>query len=198
MPERLDTESMPLTEPHWPPIFDTGPHPQSLLTAERETEPEPEPQPESAPEREPDHNPWRFSSSSTSSSSISAAEPVSWSDEPTSQPQLVPAHPIAVPGQYQYLRRWKFALALLGVWLVAAAAGAGLYYWWFQSVDKTWPDVAVLMYVLVCTVAALMVAMVQDRPTFSAVSIAAMSAPFASGVAAGALYGMFVFGWVTP
>lgn len=195
MPERLDTESMPLTEPHWPPIFDTGPHPRPLLTAERETDPEPEvePQPEPVPEREADQNPWRFSSSP-----ISAAEPVSWSDEHPSEPQLIPAHSVVVPSQYQYLRRWKFALVLLGVWIVAAAAGAGLYYWWFQSVDKTWPDVTVLMYVLVCTVAALMVSMVQDRPTVSATSIAVMSAPFASGVAAAALYGMYVFGWVTP
>jgi hypothetical protein len=186
---------MPLTEPHWPPIFDTGPHPHPLLTAARETEPETgvEPQPEPAPEREADHNPWRFSSSP-----ISAAEPVSWSDEPASEPQQVSAHPMALQSQYQYLRRWKFALVLLGVWIVAAAAGAGLYYWWFQSVDKTWPDVAVLMYVLVCTVAALMVSMVQDRPTVSATSIAVMSAPFASGAAAAALYGMYVFGWVTP
>ncbi|CAN5566218.1 hypothetical protein BH09ACT8_BH09ACT8_42870 [soil metagenome] len=190
MPERLDTESMPLTEPHWPPIFDEGPHPHPLLTAEREPEPEPEPAPEAAPERDLDHNPWRFASSTP--------EPVSWSDEPGSEPQLVPAHPVVVPGQYQYLRRWKFALALFGVWIAAAAAGAGLYYWWFQSIDKTWPDVAVLMYVLICTVAALMVSMVQDRPTVSAMSMAVMSAPFASGLAAATLYGMYVFGWVTP
>ena len=195
MPERLDTESMPLTEPHWPPIFDTGPHPYPLSTAEREPEPEPEAEPthEPAQEREPAHNPWRFSSSS-----ISAVEPVSWPDEPTSEPQLVPAHSVVVPSQYHYLRRWKFAVALFGVWIFAAAAGAGLYYWWFQSIDKTWPDVAVLMFVLVCTVAALMISMVQDRPTVSAMSIAVMSAPFASGMAAAALYGLFVFGWVTP
>ncbi|MCV7230247.1 hypothetical protein H7J73_29990 [Mycolicibacterium komossense] len=177
---------MPLTEPHWPPIFDTGPHPEPLSA------PRPEPEPLPAPElqRDPDHNPWRMPSSTP--------EPVSWSDELAPEPQLIPAHPIVVAAQYQYLRRWKFALALLGVWVVAAAAGAGLYYWWFQSLDKTWPDTAVLMYVLFCTVAALVISMVQDRPMVSATSIATMTAPFASGLAAAALYGMFAFGLVVP
>ncbi len=183
MPERLDTESMPLTEAHWPPIFDTGPHPQPLTTAEPERDPE--------PPQDPDYNPWRFDSS---------ADPVSWSEEFTSapEPQLIAAHPVAVPGQYQYVKRWKFGLVLLGVWILAAAAGVGFYYWWYQALDKTWPDFAVLTYVLVCAVAALLVSMVPDRPMLSATSIAVMSAPFASGVAAAALYGMYVFGWVTP
>jgi hypothetical protein len=191
VPERLDTESMPLTEPHWPPTFDTGPHPKPLVTAE----PEPAPAPAPAPERDPDHNPWRLPSSTPA--------PISWSDEvadrqATAEPQQVPAHPIAVSGQYQYLKRWKFALLLVGVWVVAAVVGAASFYWWYHCLDKTWPDFAVLIYVIVCIVAALLVSMVEDRPMVSATSLAVMSAPFASGLAAAALYGMYAFAWITP
>ena len=176
--ERLDTESMPLTEPHWPPTFDTGPHPQPLATAD----PEPDPAADSI------DDPWR--------SDASPSGAISWSDEATREPQHVPS--IVVPSQYLFLKRWKFVLVLLGVWIVAAVAGAGLYYWWFHTVDKTWPDFAVLIYVLVCTVAALLVSLVEQRPTVSATAIAVMSAPFASGLAAATLYGMYVFAWITP
>jgi hypothetical protein len=187
VPERLDTESMPLTEPHWPPTFDTGPHPQPLASAE--------PEPEVVPEPDPEHDPWRPPSSSS--------EAISWSAEfedhrAVAEPQQVPAHPMAVRGHYQYLKRWKFALLLLGVWVVAAVVGAGAFYWWYHTVDKTWPDFAVLIYVIVCIVAALLVSLVEDRPTVSATAIAVMSAPFASGLAAAALYGMYAFAWIAP
>jgi hypothetical protein len=188
VPERLDTESMPLTEPHWPPTFDTGPHPQPLASAEAEAERAP------GSERDPDHNPWRLSSSTP--------ESISWSDEVedhrTAEPQQVPAHPPAVAGQHHYLKRWKFLLLLVGVWAVAAVVGAGSFYWWYHCVDKTWPDFAVLIYVIVCIVAALLVSMVENRPMVSAAAIAVMSAPFASGLGAAALYGMYAFAWVTP
>jgi hypothetical protein len=190
VPERLDTESMPLTEPHWPPTFDTGPHPQPLATAEAEAGPDAQAAPESEPEAEVVDDPWRYESPESGA--------ISWSDEVAREPQHLPAPSIVVPSQYQFLKRWKFVLLLLGVWIVAAAAGLGLYYWWFHSVDKTWPDFAVLMYVLVCTVAALLVSLIEHRPAVSATAIAVMSAPFASGVAAAALYGMYVFAWVTP
>lgn len=175
---------MPLTEPHWPPTFDTGPHPQPLATAEPEAAPAP------ASDPEPVDDPWRSESPESGA--------MSWSDEAAREPQHVPAPSIVVPGQYQYLKRWKFVVVLLGVWIVAAAAGAGLYYWWFHSVDKTWPDFAVLMYVLGCVVAAMLVSLVEHKPTISATAIAVMAAPFASGLAAAAMYGMYVFGWITP
>jgi hypothetical protein len=184
VPERLDTESMPLTEPHWPPAFETGPHPQPLAPATAESDPAPEPEAESV------GDPWSGESPESGA--------ISWSDEATREPQHLPATSIVVPSQYQFLKRWKFVLVLLGVWIVAAAAGVGLFYWWFHTVDKTWPDFAVLLYVLICTVAAMLVSLVEHRPTVSATAIAVMSAPFASGLAAAALYGMYVFAWVTP
>jgi hypothetical protein len=194
VPERLDTESMPLTEPHWPPTFDTGPHPKPLGSGE--PEPEPEPIPAAAAEPDPDHDPWRPTSSEP--------EVLSWpgpfeEHRPVAEPQQVPpAHPVAVPGHYQYLKRWKFALLLLGVWVIAAVVGAGCFYWWYHTLDKTWPDFAVLIYVIVCVVSALLVSLVEGRPMVSATAIAVMSAPFASGLAAAALYGMYAFTWIQP
>jgi hypothetical protein len=179
---------MPLTEPHWPPTFDTGPHPQPLASAE------PEPEPVPVPEQAHDDSPWRHPSS--------ASDAISWSagfeEHRPAEPQQVPAHPMAVLSHYQYLKRWKFALLLLGVWVVAAVVGAGCFYWWYHTLDKTWPDFAVLLYVIVCMVAALLVSLVEDRPMVSATAIAVMSAPFASGLAAAALYGMYAFAWITP
>ncbi len=63
--------------------------------------------------------------------------------------------------------------------IVAAAAGVGLYYWWYQSLDKTMPVFAVLVYLVSCIVGSLLTAMVQNRPAMSATAIALMSAPFA-------------------
>ncbi|HZA77238.1 MAG TPA: hypothetical protein VE623_12715 [Acidimicrobiales bacterium] len=63
-------------------------------------------------------------------------------ETPPSEPIPVPAQPVVVPGSYHYLKRWTFVLVVLGVSIVAAAIGLGLYYWWYQSVDKTPPDVA--------------------------------------------------------
>ena len=53
-----------------------------------------------------------------------------------------------------------------------------------------------LVYLVVGTVAALLVAMVQNKPLVSAVAIALMSAPLASTAAAAALYGAYVFQWI--
>jgi hypothetical protein len=192
VPERLDTESMPLTEPHWPPTFDTGPNPQPLATATLESETD---EPGTSPDPDPDpdplvEDPWRDPTSET--------DVISWSDEVAREPQHVAAPSIVVASQYLYLKRWKFIAVLLGVWIVAAAAGAGLFYWWFHTVDKTWPDFAVLIYVLACVVAALLVSLVEHKPTVSATAIAVMAAPFASGLAAAALYGVYAFGWLQP
>uniref|UniRef100_A0A5Q5CB95 Transmembrane protein n=1 Tax=Mycobacterium sp. (strain JLS) TaxID=164757 RepID=A0A5Q5CB95_MYCSJ len=119
--------------------------------------------------------------------------------EPDSEPMVVPpAQPIVLPGSYQFLKRWLFALVLSAVWVVAAAVGAGLYYWWVGDLDpdKTWPVYVVLVYLLGCTVAGLIVAMVARKPVVTALAIALMSAPPASTAGAAALYGAYVFGWI--
>ncbi len=109
----------------------------------------------------------------------------------------VPGVPGAVPSVDQHLSRWRLVLVVAGVWIVAAAAGLGLYYWWYQSVDKTMPVFVVLVYLVSCIVGSLLSAMVQNRPVASATAIALMSAPFASTAAAAVLYGGYVFGWIS-
>lgn len=119
--------------------------------------------------------------------------------EPDAEPMVVPpAQPVVLPGSYQFLKRWVFALVLAAVWVVAAAVGAGLYYWWVGDLDpdKTWPVYVVLVYLLGCTVAGLIVAMVARKPVSTALAIALMSAPLASTAGAAALYGAYVFGWI--
>ena len=51
------------------------------------------------------------------------------------------------------------------VWFVAAAVGLGLYYWWFHSINKTPAVFIVLVYLVMCIVAALIAAMVPDKPS---------------------------------
>jgi hypothetical protein len=107
-----------------------------------------------------------------------------------------PAQPVVVAGTYHYLKRWTFVLVVAGSWIVAAAIGAGLYYWWYHTMNKTWPVFVVLLYLIVCTVGSLLIAMVQNKPLVSALAIAVMSAPLASTAAAAALYGAYVFHWI--
>lgn len=160
------------------PTFDTDglppPKPEPTLTMDRDPEPEPDPAP----------------------------EPIAYQAldfEPDPEPAVVaPAQPLVLPGSYQFLKRWVFALVLLAVWVVAAPVGAGFYYWWVGDLDpdKTWPVYGVLVYLLCCTVAGLIVATVARKPIFSALAIALMSAPLASTAGAAALYGAYVFGWI--
>jgi lipopolysaccharide export LptBFGC system permease protein LptF len=112
-------------------------------------------------------------------------------DEAPSEPLPAPAQPVAVPGSYQYLKRWTFVLVVAAVWIVAAVIGLGLYYWWFHSLDKTPAVFVVLIYLVVCTVGSLLTAMVQNKPLVSAVSIALMSAPFAAVGGAAVLHGIY-------
>lgn len=116
-----------------------------------------------------------------------------------SEPVVVPpAQPVVLPGSYQFLKRWVFALVLLAVWAVAAVVGAAFYYWWVGDLDpdKTWPVYSVLLYLLCGTVGGLVVAMVARKPIISALAIALISAPLASTAGAAALYGAYVFGWI--
>lgn len=102
-----------------------------------------------------------------------------------------PVQPINVPGRYLYLKWWKLALVLLGVWSVAALIGLGLFYWWYHSADKTAALFVVLVYVVVCIVGSVMLAMTEGRPLVSALAVALMAGPFASLVAAAPLYGYY-------
>jgi hypothetical protein len=89
------------------------------------------------------------------------------------------------------LSRWTLVLVLVAVWVVAAIIGLALYLWWYHSIDKTPALFVVLMYLVVCTVAAVLTAMVQHKPLVSALAIALVSAPFASTAAASVLYGIY-------
>lgn len=163
------------TAPHPPPTSDTSPGLPSNRDPLEPLAADPEP--------------------STATPATSPAPPETEepgvTDEPASGPVAVPAQSVAVPGSYQYVKRWTFVLVLAGTWLAAAAVGLGLYYWWYHSIEKTPPVFVVLMYLVVCTVGGLLIAMVQNKPLVSATAIALMSAPFASTGAAAALYGVY-------
>ncbi|KUI13019.1 hypothetical protein AU193_04600 [Mycobacterium sp. GA-1285] len=117
--------------------------------------------------------------------------------EPPSQPVPVPAQPVVVPGSYQFLKRWLFALVVAGVWLVSAVAGWGLYHWWYHSIDKTGPLFVVLLFVVITTLAGLLLAMVPDRPVVSALAVALVSAPLAAVAGAAVLHGLYYCEWVS-
>jgi hypothetical protein len=157
-----DDESLPKTEPYTP-NFDTGAISQPL----------------EFPRDQP-----------AASGRHAAPDPVSPIDAP-SEPIPAPAQPVTLPGRYHFLRWWKLALLVGGVWVVAAPIGLALFYWWYHSINKTPAVFVVLVYVVVCTVAGLMLAMAQDRPLLSALAIAVMSALFASVAAAAPLYGFY-------
>ena len=111
--------------------------------------------------------------------------------EPRSEPLPAPARSVVVPGNYQYLKRWTFVLVVAGVWVVAAAAGWGLYYWWYHSIDKTAPVFVVLVFLVACSVGGLLIAMVPDKSAVSALAIAVMSAPLAAVGGAAVLHGLY-------
>ncbi|WP_408065929.1 MULTISPECIES: hypothetical protein [Mycolicibacter] len=159
-----DTGAMPLTEPHWPPSLDTGPHPTPLPSDLSEPTPEPAPEPEPV---------------------LAAQEP----EEP-SKPAS-PSKSMVVAGQLRFLKWWHLVLVLLAVWIPAAGIGLGLFSWWYSLADKTPAVFVVVVYAVVCMVGGLIVAMAGERPLTSAVAIALMSAVFASAAAAAPLYGHY-------
>ena len=111
-------------------------------------------------------------------------------------PAVVAAQPVVVPGAYQFVKRWKFALITAGVWLLAAAAGLGFYFWWYIALSKTAPVFGILLFLVVCMVASMLVSMVPNRPQVSALAIALMAAPLASMTAAAVLHGAYYFEWI--
>jgi hypothetical protein len=163
--ERVETESMPLTEPY-KPAFDTGIH--------QKVEPELiEPAPP------PRRRRWwhrRSDAAEKPGQPVGGLTPGAYTDAPPSE--SIPTSSIAVPDQYQYVRWWQFVLMLLAVWIPAGAIGAGLFYWWSHDASRHKTDVVfvVLAYVVVSTVAGLILAMVADRPLVSALAIAMISA----------------------
>jgi hypothetical protein len=175
--ERVETESMPLTEAY-KPAFDTGIH--------QKVEPELiEPVPP------PRRRRWWHRGSDAANRPVGGLPPAAYTDAPPSE--SIPTSSIAVPDRYQYVKWWQFVLMLLAVWIPAAAIGAGLFYWWSHdaSKHKTAVVFVVLAYVVVSTVAGLILAVVADRPLVSALAIAMISAVFASVVAAAPVYGKF-------
>jgi hypothetical protein len=176
--DRLDTESMPMTEPY-KPAFDTGVH--------QKAEPELiEPEPPARRRR------WWHRRSDTPATEVPDHR----------QDSLVPAAPtapdeaspsITLPGRYLYVKWWQFILILLAVWIPPGAIGAGLFYWWSHdsSKHKTAVVFVVLVYIVASTVAGLILAMVPDRPLVSALAIAMISAVFAAVVGAAPVYGKF-------
>ncbi|WP_166908923.1 hypothetical protein [Mycobacterium sp. DL440] len=118
------------------------------------------------------------------------------SDDAPSAPLPAPAPSVVVEGSYLSVKWWTLVSLLAGVWFVSAAAGAGLYYYWYQSVDKTWPVFVALAYVVATTVGAVLASTAQRKPVVSALAIALMSAPLAAMAAAAVFYGAYVFGWI--
>lgn len=111
-------------------------------------------------------------------------------------PAVIPAQPVVVPGAYQFVKRWQFALIVAGVWLLAAAAGLGFYFWWYTALSKTAPVFGILIFLVVCMVASMLVSMAPNRPQVSALAIALMAAPLASMAAAAVLHGAYYFEWI--
>ncbi|HUE31835.1 MAG TPA: hypothetical protein VMQ38_02785 [Mycobacterium sp.] len=110
---------------------------------------------------------------------------------PGTEPSGAAVQSVTVPGRYQYLKWWKLVLVILGVWIATGEVGLSLFYWWYHTIDKTPAVFMVLVYVVVCAVGGVMLAMVQGRPLISALSLAVMSGPFASVAAAAPLYGYY-------
>jgi hypothetical protein len=118
-------------------------------------------------------------------------------DENPSGPLPLPARSMVVPSDYQYVKRWHFVLVVACVWAIAAAAGWGLYHWWYHSIDKTAPVFVVLVFLILCTVVGLLVAMVPNMPVASAVAIAFTSAPLAATAGAAVLHGLYFCEWAS-
>ncbi|WP_319437158.1 hypothetical protein [Mycobacterium sp. RTGN5] len=173
--------SLPSTEPHHAPIFDTGPHPEALRSLTDEPEAE------------------------ISGPSIAFSELESFDTDAFLRPVngSLHAEPVVVPpaappttGTYQSVKRWQFVFIVAAVWVLAAAAGLGFYFWWYTSLNKTPAAFFVLIYLIFCSVGSMLVSMVQNRPSVTALAIALMSAPLASVATAALLHGAYYFEWI--
>lgn len=163
------------THRHRAPLGWHPPRVQSESTNGTNGDAEPDPQPEPTAPFTP---------------TFTGAIPALTDETPSAELPKVAEQPAAA-GADRYIKRWTFVLVLLASWVVAAAIGLGLYYWWFHTLNKTPVVFMVLAYLVMCIVAALIAAMVPDKPLMSALSIALMSAPLASTAAAAVLYGVY-------
>ncbi len=189
----------PNTEPTPAPIFDTGPHPDPLQSTGQESLPAEPLEPAEAPadpapavaadvESAPHQAFSALDSDDTDAflRSVTGHLPAA----------VIPAQPAVVPGAYLFVKRWKFALIVAGVWVLAAAAGLGFYFWWYTALTKTLPVFGILLYLVACMVAGLLVSMVPNRPQVTALALALMAAPMASVSAAAVLHGAYFFEWI--
>ena len=200
----------PTTEPHPAPIFDTGPHPDPLNHAAHETDNN-----EADDYRAVDY--WADDSGAEPVLDIALDEPDSPAPQafsalerddtdaflravnshPVPTLNAVPvARPVLVPGTNEFVTRWRFALILAGVWVVAAAAGLGFYHWWYTAGEKTLPVLGILGYLAVGMAASVLVSLVPNRPQVTALAVALMAAPLASTAAAAVLHGAYYFEWI--
>lgn len=177
----VEKTSLPSTEPHHAPIFDTGPHPAALRALT--DEPEAVVLEESIAFSELEH----FDTDAF-------LHPVQGSVH--AEPVVVPPAPTAAAATYQYMKRWHFVFIVAAVWVLAAAAGLCFYFWWYTSLHKTPAVFCVLIYLIVCSVASMLISMVQNRPQVTALAIALMSAPLASVATAALLHGAYYFEWI--
>ena len=200
----------PTTEPHPAPIFDTGPHPDPLNHAAREADTNEadayradayraddsgsEPVLDIALDEPDSPAPQAFS---TLERDDTDAFLRAVNSHPIPTLNAVPvARPVLVPGTNEFVTRWRFALILAGVWVVAATAGLGFYHWWYTAGEKTLPVLGILGYLAVCMAASVLVSLVPNRPQVTALAVALMAAPLASTAAAAVLHGAYYFEWI--
>ena len=149
-------EQLPLTEPHPAPIFDTGPHPRPLQawSAEDGSETQQPDIDDLVAVDDLDAVPDDAESGSLDRAADLGADDVDDLAEAAetivittdSGPQPVTARPSTVPGQFTFVKRWKYCLLTLGIWAVAAAIGVGLFFWWYHSMDKAPVELGVLVF----------------------------------------------------
>jgi len=195
----------PTTEPHPAPIFDTGPHPNPLIHGAGGSDTYgsdtygadaygSEPVPVTVLDEPDPPAPQAFSALERDDTDAFLR---AVNSHPIPTLNAVPvAHPVLVPGTFEFVKRWRFALILAGVWVVSAAVGLGFYYWWYTAPEKTLPVLGILGYLAVCMVASLLISLVPNRPQVTALAIAVMAAPLASTVAAAVLHGAYYFEWI--
>ncbi len=179
-----DVSSQPFTGLPPAPMFATDPQPVANPSTEPhvapifDTGPHPDPlQPAIGPDTDPFGHP------------VTVDPGLGW-------PPAAPAAPVAVPGGYQFVRRWMFALILAGTSVLAGASGAGFYHWWYVALSKTLPVFGILLFLVACMLASLLVSMISDRPQLTALALALMAAPLAAMGAAAVLHGAYYFEWI--
>ena len=110
-------------------------------------------------------------------------------------PMAVLAQLVVVPGAYQFVKRWKFALIVAGVG-ARCRCRPGLLFLVVHRAGQDRPGVRHPIYLIACMVGSVLVSLVPERPQVTALALALMAAPLASMVAAAALHGAYYFEWI--